>query len=189
MKQQWKAGNMVYPLPAVLVSVGKEKSEYNLFTVAWVGTVCTNPPMCYISVRPERHSYDILKRNKEFVINLTTRKMAFATDWCGVKSGRDYNKFKKMNLTPLMADKVKAPIIEESPLSIECRVKEIIPLGSHHMFLADVLNVQADEAYIDEETGRFDLSLAEPLAYCHGYYYTLGQELGRFGWSVQKKKK
>jgi len=138
MKQDWKPGTMIYPLPAVLVSCGSTEEEYNIITVAWAGTICTNPPMCYISVRPERHSYPILKRNMEFVINLTTRDMAFATDWCGVRSGRDYNKFQEMKLTPGKAKMVSAPIIEESPLCIECRVKEIISLGSHDMFIADV---------------------------------------------------
>lgn len=136
MKHNWKPGNMIYPLPAVLVSCGSEPSEYNVLTVAWVGTLCTNPPMCYISVRPERYSYPILQKNGEFVINLTTKDMAYATDWCGVRSGKDYNKFEEMKLTPGKAAVVKAPIIEESPVSIECRVKEIIPLGSHHVFLS-----------------------------------------------------
>ena len=135
MKHNWKPGNMIYPLPAVLVSCGSEPSEYNVLTVAWVGTLCTNPPMCYISVRPERYSYPIIQKNMEFVINLTTKDMAYATDWCGVRSGKDYNKFEEMKLTPGKAEVVKAPIVEESPVSIECRVKEIIPLGSHHSLL------------------------------------------------------
>ena len=145
MKQDWKPGTMIYPLPAVLVSCGKEESEYNIITVAWTGTICTNPPMCYISVRPERHSYEIIKRNMEFVINLTTKDMAFATDWCGVRSGRDYHKFDEMKLTPGQCTVVSAPLIEESPLCIECRVKEIVSLGSHDMFIADVVNVRADD--------------------------------------------
>ena len=140
MKQDWKPGTMIYPLPALLVSCGSTEEEYNIITVAWAGTICTNPAMCYISVRPERHSYPILKRNMEFVINLTTKSMAFATDWCGVRSGKDYNKFEEMKLTPGKAKIVSAPIIEESPLCIECRVKEIISLGSHDMFIADVVN-------------------------------------------------
>lgn len=145
MKQDWKPGTMIYPLPAVMVSCGSEPSEYNIITVAWVGTICTNPPMCYISVRPERHSYPILKKNMEFVINLTTRELAYATDWCGVNSGKGHHKFEEMGLTPGKATLVNCPTIEEAPLCIECRVKEVIALGSHDMFIADVLNVQADD--------------------------------------------
>ena len=162
MKQDWKPGTMIYPLPAVLVSCGKEESEYNMFTVAWTGTICTNPPMCYISVRPERHSYDIIKKNMEFVINLTTKDMAFATDWCGVRSGRDYHKFDEMKLTPGQCTVVSAPLIEESPLCIECRVKEIISLGSHDMFIADVVNVRADDRNLNPETGKLELAEANP---------------------------
>lgn len=179
---------MIYPLPALLVSCGSTEKEYNIITVAWAGTVCTNPPMCYISVRPERHSYAILKRNMEFVINLTTADMAFATDWCGVRSGKDYNKFAEMKLTPGKATVVSAPIIEESPLCIECRVKEIISLGSHDMFIADVVNVKADEKYMNPETGKFELAEAGPLVYVHGGYFNLGNKIGKFGWSVEKKK-
>lgn len=186
MKQSWKPGTMIYPLPAVLVSCGDDK-EQNLFTVAWTGTVCTNPPMCYISVRPERHSYEIIKRTGEFVINLTTASLARATDWCGVRSGRDHNKFAEMGLTPISAAVVGAPAVEESPISIECRVKQIIPLGSHDMFLADVVNVLVDEEYIDPETERLDLERAEPIVYSHGEYFRLGKVIGRFGWSVRKK--
>lgn len=188
MKQDWKPGTMIYPLPAILVSCGSTEEERNLITVAWAGTICTNPPMCYISVRPERHSYPILKRNMEFVINLTTTDMAFATDWCGVRSGRDYNKFEEMKLTPGKAKIVSAPIIEESPLCIECRVKEIISLGSHDMFIADVVNVQADDKYLNSETGKFEFSKAGPLVYVHGGYFELGQKIGKYGWSVEKKK-
>lgn len=185
----WKPGTMIYPLPAVLISCGSNPEDYNLITISWVGTICTNPPMCYISVRPERHSYDIIKKNGEFVINLTNEEMAYATDWCGVKSGRDFNKFDEMKLTPAKAEKVSAPIIKESPLCIECRVKEIVKLGSHDMFIAEVLNVQADSKYIDAETDTFKLSEAKLIAYSHGHYYKLGAELGKFGWTVQKKKK
>ena len=174
MKQDWKPGTMIYPLPALLVSCGSTEEEYNIITVAWAGTICTNPAMCYISVRPERHSYPILKRNMEFVINLTTKSMAFATDWCGVRSGKDYNKFEEMKLTPGKAKIVSAPIIEESPLCIECRVKEIISLGSHDMFIADVVNVKADDKYLNAETGKFELSEANPLVYVHGGYFELG---------------
>lgn len=188
MKQDWKPGTMIYPLPAALVSCGSTPDEYNILTVAWTGTICSEPAMCYISVRPERHSYPILKKNMEFVINLTTRDMAFATDWCGVRSGSDYNKFEEMHLTPGKAKCVSAPIIEESPLCIECRVKEVIPLGSHDMFIAEVLNVKADEKYLDEQTGKFDLAASGLMAYVHGGYYELGQKIGKFGWSVEKKK-
>ena len=188
-KQQWKPGTLIYPLPAVLISCGETEEEYNMLTVSWVGTICTNPAMCYISVRPERHSYDIIKRTKSFVINLTNEEMARATDWCGVRSGKDYNKFQEMRLTPQMAQKVKAPIILESPLSIECEVVEIKELGSHHMFIANVVNVQADERYIDPATDEFRLSDAKLIAYSHGHYYKLGEEIGKFGWSVRKNKK
>ena len=179
---------MIYPLPAALVSCGSTPDEYNILTVAWTGTICSEPAMCYISVRPERHSYPILKKNMEFVINLTTRDMAFATDWCGVRSGRDYNKFEEMHLTPGKAKCVSAPIIEESPLCIECRVKEVIPLGSHDMFIAEVVNVVVDEQYLDEK-GKFDMVRAGLMAYSHGEYFTLGKSLGHFGWSVRKKKR
>lgn len=188
MKEDWKPGTMIYPLPAVLVSCGNTPEEYNIVTIAWTGTICTNPPMCYISVRPERHSAEILKRNMEFVINLTDANTSFATDWCGVRSGSDYNKFREMGLTPGKAAIVNAPIIEESPLCIECRVKEIIPLGSHEMYIADVVNVMADEKYINKETGKFELSDSDPLVYLHGGYYHLGEKIGKFGWSVEKKK-
>ena len=180
---------MIYPLPAVLVSCGATPDEYNLFTVAWTGTVCTNPPMCYISVRPERHSYEIIKRTGEFVINLTTKRLARATDWCGVRSGRDYDKFLQMGLTPTPAEIVMAPVVEESPVAIECRVKQIIPLGSHDMFLADVVNVLVDEEYINPETGKLELERADMITYSHGEYFRLGQAIGHFGWSVRKKKK
>jgi len=189
MKQDWKPGTMIYPLPAVMISCGSKPKEYNILTVSWVGTICSNPPMCYISVRPERHSYEIIKRNMEFVINLTTEKLAFATDWCGARSGKNFNKFQEMKLTPGKASMIEAPIIEESPLNIECRVKEIISLGSHDMFIAEVLNVKADEQFMDAETGKFDLQQAGLLAYVHGNYYGLGKSIGKFGWSVQKKKK
>lgn len=187
MKQDWKPGTMVYPLPAVMVSCGSTPDEYNIITISWTGTICTNPAMCYISVRPERHSYDIIKRNMEFVINITTKDLSYATDWCGVKSGKNVDKFKEMKLTAGKASVVKAPIIEESPLSIECKVKEIIPLGSHHMFIADVVNVKADERYIDPETGKFELDKSGIIAYSHGFYYALAKKTGRFGWSVKKK--
>ena len=187
-KQSWKPGTLIYPLPAVLVSCGEKPEEYNLLTIAWTGTVCTNPPMCYISVRKERHSYDIIRRTGEFVINITTEELAKATDWCGVRSGRDENKWEAMGLTPMRTEHVKAPIVAESPLSICCRVRQVVELGSHDMFLADVVGIEADERYIDPETGKFSLDKARPIVYSHGEYFSLGEMLGHFGWSVRKKK-
>ena len=188
MKEDWKPGTLIYPVPPVLVSCGDYHGEQNIITVAWTGTICTNPAMCYISVRPERHSYEMLKKNMEFVINLTTKDMAFATDWCGVRSGRKYNKFEEMKLTPGVSKMVKAPYIQESPLCIECRVKEIIALGSHHMFIAQVVNIKAETDYLNSETGKLELERANLITYSHGQYYTLGEPLGKFGWSVEKKK-
>ena len=187
-KESWKPGTLIYPLPAVLVSCGASEEEYNMITVAWTGTVCTNPPMCYISVRKERHSYDIIRRTGEFVINLTTEQMARATDWCGVHSGRNENKWKATGLTPMANSHVSAPLIAESPLSICCKVRQIIELGSHDMFLADVVGIEADTRYIDPETGKFSLDKAHPIVYSHGEYYTLGELIGHFGWSVKKKR-
>ena len=188
MKESWKPGTLIYPLPAVLVSCGATPEEYNLLTVAWTGTVCTNPPMCYISVRPERHSYEIIRRTGEFVINLTTRDLARAADWCGVRSGRDYDKFREMGLTPGKALQVAAPIVEEAPVSIECRVRQVMPLGSHDMFIADVVNVRADTSHLNTETGKLELAESNLLVYVHGGYYELGEKIGKFGWSVEKKK-
>ena len=188
MKQDWKPGTMIYPLPAIMISCGCEPSEYNILTVAWIGTICSNPPMCYISVRPERYSYPILKKNMEYVINLTTLDMAFATDWCGVVSGKDHNKFEEMKLTQGKSSIVSAPLIEESPLCIECRVKEVMSLGSHDMFISDVVNIRADDKYIDPVTGAFDMQKANLLVYVHGKYYGLNDIIGHFGWSVKKKK-
>ena len=187
-KQSWKPGTLIYPLPAVLVSCGESPEEYNLLTIAWTGTVCTNPPMCYISVRKERHSYDIIRRTGEFVINITTEELAKATDWCGVRSGRDENKWEAMGLTPMRTEHVKAPIVAESPLSICCRVRQVVELGSHDMFIADVVGVEADERFLDPETGKFSLYKAKPIVYSHGEYFSLGKLLGHFGWSVRKKK-
>ncbi len=189
MKQDWKPGTMIYPLPAVMVSCGSSEEEYNIITASWVGTICSNPPMCYVSIRPERHSHDIIRRNMEFVINITTEELARQTDWCGVRSGKNFNKFQEMNLTPGKSSVITAPIIEESPLCIECRVKEILSLGSHDMFIANVVNVQADEKYIDPETGRLNLEKAHLLMYAHGNYYGMGEHIGKFGWSVEKKKR
>ena len=183
----WKAGNMLYPLPAVMVSVTDGEGNDNIITVAWAGTVCTNPPMLSISVRKERHSHAMLVKTGEFVVNLTTEALAFATDYCGVRSGRDVDKFAEMKLTKERATHVSAPMIGESPVNIECRVVERKELGSHDMFLAEVLCVHADEAYLDE-TGRFDLSLAKPIVYDHGNYYGMGKPLGKFGYSVKKKE-
>ncbi len=180
---------MIYPLPAALISCGSDPGEYNIITISWVGTICSDPPMCSISIRPSRHSYEIIKRTGEYVINLTTEKLARATDWCGVRSGRDYNKFEEMKLTAANASLVNAPLIEESPVCIECRVREIIPLGSHDMFISEVVNVRVEEQYLDPATGRFDMQQAGLLAYSHGHYYGLGKKIGKFGWSVQKKKK
>ena len=174
---------------AVLVSCGDADGERNLLTVAWTGTVCTDPAMCYISVRPERHSYGIIRRTGEFVINLTTRRLARATDWCGVRSGRDYDKFAEMGLTAAPALEVSAPVVDEAPVNIECRVRQVIPLGSHDMFLAEVVAVQADSELIDPATGRFCLERADLLAYAHGEYFTLGEAIGKFGWSVRRKKR
>lgn len=188
MKQTWKAGNMLYPLPAVLVSVADRAGSSNLFTVAWTGTICSDPPMVSVSVRPERYSYHMIEETGEFVINLTTEAMAFATDYCGVRSGRDVDKWKEMGLTPVKGTYVQAPMVEESPVNIECRVTQKLELGTHHMFLAEVLAVHADERYMDQ-TGRFLLNEAKPLVYSHGRYLGVGKEIGSFGYSVKKVKK
>lgn len=182
----WKAGTFIYPLPAVMVSCGTmEKS--NIMTVAWTGIINTNPAMCYISVRPERYSYNLIKGQGEFVINLTNEKLAYATDWCGVKTGSKVDKFKEMHLTKEKAQFVKCPVIKESPVAIECKVKEVRELGSHYMFIAEVLSIDADEQYIDEN-GAFDISKCNLIAYSNGHYYSMGKKIGRFGFSVQKKK-
>ena len=184
----WKPGTMIYPLPAVMVSCGATPDEYNIITISWTGTICTDPPMCYISVRPSRHSYGIIKRNGEYIINLTTKALAFATDWCGVKSGADHNKFGEMGLTPVMGEIVKAPLIKESPVNIECVVKEIKVLGSHHMFISEVVAVNAEKDLFDEKSGVFRLFAADPICYSHGKYYETGKLIGKFGFSVKKKK-
>lgn len=186
-KVQWKGGTFIYPIPAVMVSCGTmEKS--NIITVAWTGILNTNPAMCYISVRPERYSHDIIKENGVFAINLTTRQLTYATDWCGVKSGRDVDKFKEMKLTKERANIIKAPLIKECPVSVECKVKEIVPLGSHDMFVAEIVAIDADEKYIDEK-GAFDISKCDLIAYANGGYYPLESKIGKFGYSVQKKSK
>lgn len=185
-KMTWKPGNMVYPVPAVMVTAADKEGKSNIITVAWTGTVCTNPPMAYISVRPERYSYTMLRETGEFVINLTTEELAWATDYCGVRSGRDVDKWKETGLTPQKASEVSVPLIAESPVSIECRVREVKELGSHHMFLADVVAVDVDEQWLNE-TGKLDLAQSKPIVYSHGEYYGLSRLLGTFGYSVRKK--
>lgn len=185
-KVSWKPGNMLYPLPAVLVTCRDKAGNDNVLTIAWTGTICSDPAMLYISVRPERYSYPMIKETGEFVVNLTTEELLKATDYCGVRSGRDEDKFRAAGLTKGEAQKVNAPIIMESPVNIECKVKEIVPLGSHDMFIAEVVNVQVSDEYMNEKD-TFDLSAAKPLAYSHGRYYEMGAELGSFGYSVRKK--
>jgi len=187
-KQQWKPGNMLYPLPAVMVSLGREGESPNIITVAWTGTVCTNPPMVYISVRPERYSYGIIKKTGKFVINLTTEKLAKAADFCGVRSGRDVDKFKETGLTWEAGPVTGCPMIQESPVNLECEVSEIRELGSHHMFLAKVCAVHVAEDYMDAK-GKFQLNRTGLLAYSHGEYMGLGKKLGTFGYSVKRTVK
>lgn len=185
-KQIWKPGNMLYPLPVVMVSVADKEGKQNIITIAWTGTICSDPPMVSISVRPERYSYHMIKETGEFVINLTTKDLAFATDYCGVKSGRDVDKFAAMQLTPVRGEKVKAPLIAESPVNLECKVTEVKHLGTHDMFMAEVVCVHADEKYMDEQN-RFHLEMADPIVYSHGTYMTTGEKIGTFGYSVRKK--
>lgn len=187
MKQCCKLENWLYPLPAVMVSIGNSINEYNILTISWTGTICSDPVMCYISVRPERYSYLILKKNKEFVINLSTKDLAYATDWCGTHSGKNYNKFKEMNLTPLKSQIVSAPNIKESPLSIECQIKKIIHLGTHDMFIANVVNIIANKKYIHPETKSFNIKNVNIIAYLHREYYELGKFIGKYGWSISQK--
>ena len=184
-KVMWKPGTFIYPIPAVMVSCG-DMEKSNIITVAWTGIINTNPAMCYISVRPERYSYNIIKETGEFVINLTSKDLAYATDWCGVKSGKNIDKFKEMNLTKEKLGFVECPAIKESPVSIECRVKEIKELGSHHMFMAEILSINANEEYIDEK-GAFDITKCDLIAYANGKYLELGNQVGKFGYSVKKK--
>ena len=186
-KKVWKSGTFIYPIPAVLVTSGTMENA-NILTVAWTGIMNTNPAIVYISVRPERYSYNLIKENKEFVINLTNKELAFATDWCGVRSGAKFDKFKEMKLTKEKANFVKAPLIKESPVSIECKVIEEKEYGSHTTFIAEVLSIDADEKYMDEK-GAFDISKCDLIAYANGGYYELGKKLGKFGYSVEKKKK
>lgn len=186
-KKVWKSGTFLYPIPAVMVSCGT-MNHANIITVAWTGIINTDPAMVYISVRPTRHSYKIIKESGEFIINLTTEDLAYATDWCGVKTGAQVDKFKEMHLTKEIGKFVKCPMIKESPVSVECKVKEIKELGSHHMFIAEVLGINADEKYIDKK-GAFDISRCNLIAYSNGNYYSLGKKIGKFGFSVQKNKK
>ena len=185
-KQVWQPGNMLYPIPAVMVSCGRKGERPNIVTVAWAGNICSSPAMLSISVRKERFSYDIIKETGEFVVNLTSKKLAYATDWCGVRSGRDYDKFKEMKLTPLESQKISAPGIAESPVNIECKVKQVVELGSHDLFIAEVVCVTVDEKLLDDK-GRLDLGKAKLVAYSHGEYFMLGEKLGKFGYSVAKK--
>ncbi len=185
-KISFKPGNMLYPLPAVMVSVADREGRTNIITVAWAGTICTNPPMVSISVRPSRYSHHMILETGGFVINLTTRALVRATDYCGVRSGRDVDKWKEAGLTPMRSDAVDAPCIAECPVNIECRVVRTEQLGSHDMFIAEVAAVHVDDRYMDGK-GRFHLEDARPIVYSHGEYYDLGEILGRFGYSVQKK--
>lgn len=187
MKKSFKPGTMIYPLPAVLVSCGATPEEYNVMTASWTGTVCSNPPMCYVSIRPERYSHDIIKRNGCFVLNLTNKDLARATDLCGVRSGRDVDKFKLAGLTPGKAEVVAAPTVQESPVSVECKVVEVRPLGSHDMFLAEVVNVLVDDRYIDEND-KLDMAAMNLIAYTHGEYFDVNNPADFFGWSVRRKK-
>ncbi len=187
-KVVWKPGTLLYPAPAVMVSCGNMDGEKNIVTVAWAGTLCTEPAMTYISLRESRHSYDIIQKTGEFVINLTTEALVRACDYCGVKSGKQVDKFKDMQLTAHAASKVSAPLIYESPVNIECKVTQVLPLGSHHMFMAEILAVNASEEYFDK-TGKFHFNQSKPICYSHGHYFGIGQNLGKFGFSVQKKKK
>lgn len=186
-KIEWKAGNMIYPVPAALVSCGCTPDTYNVLTIAWTGTVCTNPPMTYISVRPTRHSYSLIMDSKSFVINIPTESLVLATDYCGVKSGSTENKWKKTGLTPIPATHVSAPMILECPVNIECRVTQMMPLGSHHMILAEVVAVHVEDTYIDEHN-KFHLDAAKPICYSHGQYFGLGPSLGKFGYAIEKKR-
>ena len=185
-KQTWKAGNMLNPVPAVMVSVADENGKANIITIAWAGTICTNPPMVSISVRPERYSYHMIEETGEFVINLTTEELVKACDYCGVVSGRDKDKFKEMNLTPFSVEGVNVPAIEQSPVNIACRVVEKKELGSHHMFIAEVVSVTVDEAHMNE-AGKFLINELGLVMYSHGEYFAMGEKLGKFGYSIQKK--
>lgn len=185
-KQHWKPGNMLNPVPAVMVSVTDKEGKSNIITVAWAGTVCTNPPMVSISVRPSRYSYQILEETGEFVINLTNESLVKACDYCGVVSGRDVDKFAKTGLTPIPMEHVHAMGIDESPVNMECKITEKRELGSHTMFIAEVVGVTVDDQYMDE-TGKFHINESGLVMYSHGEYFALGKKLGKFGYSVKKK--
>ena len=185
-KISWKPGNMLYPLPAVMVSCKRGSEKPNIITVAWAGTICSDPAMVSISVRPERYSYDIIKESGQFVINLVTQQLVRACDWCGVRSGRDHDKFSEQKLTEYVSKYMDTPAIGESPVNIYCTVKDIVPLGSHDMFIGEVAGITVDEKYMDE-SGKFDLNATGLITYSHGEYYSLGENLGKFGFSVKKK--
>lgn len=189
-KQQFKPGNMLYPLPVVFVTGGdlssKDPSDLCLMTAAWTGTVCSDPAMTYVSIRPSRYSHDIIEKHMEFALNLPTAALARKLDHCGVISGRDENKFETQGLTPIASSTIKAPLIEECPVNIECKVTQILRLGSHDMFLAKVSAVWVDDRLMDEE-GRLHLEKADLISYSHGQYMTLGRPLGSFGYSVRRK--
>lgn len=184
-KEYWKPSNMLNPVPVVMVSCGRENETPNIITVAWAGTICSDPVMVSISVRESRHSHAIISETGEFVINLVNKELVYACDYCGVKSGRDVDKFSEMNLTPLPSKMVKAPSIANSPVSLECKVKDVLKLGSHDMFIAEVVSVTVDKKYIDEN-GRFDINSSGLVAYSHGEYFELGEKIGKFGFSVKK---
>jgi flavin reductase (DIM6/NTAB) family NADH-FMN oxidoreductase RutF len=187
-KRTLRGGNMLNPTPVVMVSCGSTLDEYNIITIAWTGTVSSDPPMCFVSIRPERHSYGIIKQSGEFVINLVDKKLTPYADWCGVRSGKKYNKFVETGLTPVKASKVRAPMIEEAPVNLECKVTQIVPLGSHDMFLAEVVAVHVNEKLFSPKTDAIDLKRADLVAYSHGHYYALGEMIGKFGFSVEKKR-
>ena len=184
-KEKWPAGTLLAPVPAVLISCG-DMEKSNILTVAWTGIINSDPAKTYISIRKERYSYDIIKNTKEFVINLTTKDLVFATDFCGVRSGKNIDKFKEMKLSKQPGNEVKAPLIGESPINIECRVTDIVELGSHDMFISDILCVDVAKDLVDDK-GKLDLTKANLIAYSHGEYFTLGEKLGKFGFSVKKK--
>jgi len=187
LKQNRKPATLVYPVPAVMVSCGNKSEEYNIITIAWTGTINSLPPMCYISIRPERHSHGIIKKYMEFVINLTSKNLTYQTDFCGYKSGRKINKFEEMNLTPQKANIVGCPIIAESPVNIECKVERIIPLGSHDMFIAEIVNININNDLIDEKTGTLKIEKLDLVAYSNGFYHELGNIIGKSGFSVNNK--
>ncbi len=186
-REEWKPGNMLYPCPIAMISTRGKDNKSNIFTVAWTGTICTNPPMAYISVRPERYSYNAIKETGEFVINLVTDTLTFAADFCGVRSGRDYDKFSYLHLTERKVEGFNSPAIDESPVNIMCKVKDILPLGSHHMVVCDVVGVSIDKKYLDDNK-KFHLELANLVCYSHGDYILMGKKIGKFGYSVEKKK-